>query len=38
VIVQRTLGAQVSAAEARAACDQLQRDLASSGQFAGYLV
>jgi hypothetical protein len=38
VFVQRTLGALVSADEARAACDQLQRDLAHSGQFAGYLV
>jgi hypothetical protein len=38
VIVARPLGSPRPLAEARAACDALQRDLAEIGQFAGYVV
>jgi len=38
VVAQRRLTTPVSISEARAACDTLQRDLAPSGQFAGYIV
>jgi hypothetical protein len=38
VIVSRRLESPRSVAEARAACDALQRDLAPLGQFAGYIV
>jgi hypothetical protein len=38
VIAVRRLCAPIPIAEARAACDVLQRDLASIGQFAGYVV
>jgi hypothetical protein len=38
VIAMRPLEHQLSVADARAACDQLQRDLAPFGQYAGYVV
>jgi hypothetical protein len=38
IIVIRRLSAPRSLSEARAACDELQRDLAPLGQFAGYIV
>ncbi|QDU30863.1 hypothetical protein ETAA8_60120 [Anatilimnocola aggregata] len=38
VIIQRPTQQKLSAEAARAECDRLQRDLAASGQFAGYLV
>ena len=38
VIACRPLAQQLPLAEARAACDELQRDLAPIGQFAGYVV
>ena len=37
-IAQRPLAAPLQIDEARAACDRLQSDLASIGQFAGYVV
>jgi hypothetical protein len=38
VIVARPLAQPVPISDARAECDQLQRDLAPHGQFAGYVV
>jgi len=38
IIAQRRLPAPLPLDEARAACDRLQRDLATAGQFAGYMV
>jgi hypothetical protein len=38
IMVVRRLAAPLPLAEARAACDALQRDLAPLGQFAGYIV
>jgi hypothetical protein len=38
IIVVRPLDSPIAITEARAACDQLQRDLAPVGQFAGYIV
>jgi hypothetical protein len=38
LIAVRRLASPLPLAEARAACDALQRDLASAGQFAGYIV
>lgn len=38
IIAVRKLSAPVAIGDARAACDDLQRDLASVGQFAGYVV
>ena len=38
VIAQRRIHDPLPLAEARAACDALQRDLAPVGQFAGYIV
>ncbi|MEX2177011.1 MAG: hypothetical protein WD872_21795, partial [Pirellulaceae bacterium] len=38
VVAVRPLGEPLPIAEARAACDTLQRDLAPLGQFAGYVV
>jgi hypothetical protein len=38
VVAVRPLAQRCSIAEARAACDQLQRDLVPLGQFAGYVV
>ena len=38
VIASRRLPSPVDLAQARAACDRLQRDLAPLGQFAGYIV
>jgi hypothetical protein len=38
VVAQRRLALPLPIAEARAACDALQRDLAPGGQFAGYIV
>lgn len=38
IIAVRKLGTPAQIGEARAACDDLQRDLASVGQFAGYVV
>lgn len=38
IVVQRTLTSALPLAEMRAACDQLQRDMAPIGDFAGYVV
>jgi hypothetical protein len=38
VLAFRAAGGMATVADARAACDQLQRDLAPVGDFAGYLV
>ncbi|MBC7855309.1 MAG: hypothetical protein IAF94_17920 [Pirellulaceae bacterium] len=38
VIIHRSLSHPLEIAEARAACDKLQADLAPYGQFAGYIV
>jgi hypothetical protein len=38
IVAVRKLAAPLAIGEARAACDDLQRDLASAGQFAGYVV
>jgi len=38
VVAVRRLAEPLPLADARAACDALQRDLASAGQFAGYVV
>jgi hypothetical protein len=38
IIVVRQLASRLPIEQARAACDQLQRDLAPVGQFAGYVV
>jgi hypothetical protein len=38
VLAMRPLGSPLPLAEARVACDALQRDLAPIGQFAGYVV
>ena len=38
IIVVRELATPVAISEARGGCDQLQRDLAPVGQFAGYVV
>ena len=38
VVAARYLDSPLTLAEARAACDALQRDLAPLGQFAGYVV
>jgi len=38
LVAVRRLASPLSLAEARAACDALQRDLAGAGQFAGYVV
>lgn len=38
LIVERTAEPHASSSDARVACDRLQRDLAGTGQFAGYVV
>jgi len=38
IVAMRKLAAPLAIGDARAACDDLQRDLASVGQFAGYVV
>jgi hypothetical protein len=38
IIVRRTAAPQPSVADARALCDVLQRDMASLGNFAGYII
>jgi hypothetical protein len=38
IVAVRKLNAPLAIGDARAACDDLQRDLASFGQFAGYVV
>jgi hypothetical protein len=38
IVAVRRLDQKLPLADARAACDALQRDLAGIGQFAGYVV